>query len=121
MDIPRGFTWTFPAEVDRWIDGDTVSVHIQRTAREELHGVDIRLDGINAIEMKAAFGSEAKTFMETLAPPGTTIMLIERNHKEKFGRELARVILPDGRDLCAQILTAKASDGVTPLAVPYNP
>lgn len=120
-NIPIGFTWTFPAEVQRWVDGDSVYVMIQRTAREKLIDVELRLDGINAVEIKTAFGQEAKAFMENLAPVGSPVMLVERNHKEKYGRELARVILPDGRDLCSEILTAKASDGVTPLAVPYNP
>ena len=120
-NIPVGFTWTFPAEIQRWVDGDSVYVMIQRTAREKLIDVELRLDGINAVEIKSAFGQEAKAFMETLAPVGSTVMLVERNHKEKYGRELARVILPDCRDLCSEILTAKASDGLTPLAVPYNP
>jgi len=119
--IPVGFTWTFPAEIQRWVDGDSVFVMIQRTAREKLMDVELRLDGINAVELKTTFGQEAKAFMEKLAPVGSAVMLVERNHKEKYGRELARVLLPDGRDLCNEILTATASDGVTPLAVPYNP
>lgn len=119
--VPPGFTWSFPARVIRWIDGDSVYVDIARTAREEIHGEELRLDGINAVEIKTAFGKEAKAFMEKLAPVGSMVMLIERNHKEKYGRELSRIVLPDGRDLCSEILTAKASDGTTPLAVPYNP
>lgn len=120
-NVPVGFTWTFPAEIERWVDADTARVMIQRTAREKLTDVELRLDGINAVEIRTPFGQEAKAFMEKLAPVGSPVMLVERNHKEKYGRELARVILPDGRDLCSEILTAKASDGVTPLAVPYNP
>ena len=121
VNISSTFNWTFPAEIERWVDGDSAFVQIQRTAREKLMNVEIRLDGINAVELKTAFGPEAKAFMEKLAPTGSTVMLVERNHKEKYGRELARVLLPDGRDLCLEILLAKASDGVTPLAVPYNP
>lgn len=119
--VPVGFHWTFPAEVQRWVDGDSVYVMIQRTAREKLMDVELRLDGINAVELKTQFGPEAKAFMEKLAPVGSSVMLVERDHKEKYGRELARVLLPDGRDMCLEILMAKASDGVTPLAVPYNP
>lgn len=120
-NVPVGFTWTFPAEIQRWVDGDSVFVMIQRTAREKLTDVELRLDGINAVEIKTAFGQEARAFMEKLAPIGSSVMLVERNHREKYGRELARVLLLDGRDMCNEILTAKASDGVTPLAVPYNP
>jgi endonuclease YncB( thermonuclease family) len=119
--VPAGFTWTFPARIIRWVDGDSAWVDIARTSLEELHGIEVRIDGINAVELKTAFGPEAKAFMESLAPAGAAVMLVERNHREKYGRELARVLLPDGRDLGIEILTAKASDGTTPLAVPYNP
>ena len=71
--------------------------------------------------MKTAFGQEAKAYAEKLAPVGTAVMLVERNHREKFGRELSRITLADGRDFGTEMLLAKASDGTTPLAVPYNP
>lgn len=76
-NIPVGFTWTFPAEIQRWVDGDSVFVMIQRTAREKLTDVELRLDGINAVEIKTAFGQEAKAFMEKLAPVGSSVMLVE--------------------------------------------
>lgn len=119
--IPTGYHWLFPATIDRWVDGDSVVVHVARTAREEIHGVEVRVDGINAVELKTQFGPEAKAYAEKLAPVGSAVTLVERNHTEKYGRELARITLPDGRDLSTEMLLAKASDGITPLAVPYSP
>jgi endonuclease YncB( thermonuclease family) len=121
VPIPMGFTWSFPAVVDRWIDGDTPVVHVRRSAVQEEHGVQVRVDGINAIELRDQFGVEAKTFVESLAPVGSSVMLVERNRREKYGRELAQLILPDGRNLGTELMLARASDGVTPLAVPYSP
>lgn len=119
--IASGWTWSFPAQIDRWVDGDSAYVHIARTALEEQHGVEIRVDGINAIEIRNQFGLEAKAYAEKLAPLGSSVILVERNHREKYGRELARLMLPSGEDFGTLMLLAKASDGVTPLAVAYNP
>jgi endonuclease YncB( thermonuclease family) len=82
------------------------------------HGVNVRLEGCNAIELRKQFGEEARTYLAALAPPGTAIMLLHRK-REKYGRFLARAILADGTDLSTAMLTAKASDGTTPLAVAY--
>ena len=121
VTIPVGFTWTFPATIDRWIDGDTPIVHIRRHATQEEHAVQLRVDGINAIEIGQQFGIEARAYAELLAPPGSFVILVERNKREKYGRELADLILPGGQRFSTEMLLAKASDGVTPLAVPYSP
>ena len=118
--VPAGFVWTFPARIDRWIDGDSFIAHIRRAPTEEWQGVEVRVDGINAIELSAQYGREALNAMIDRAPDGTQVVLVERK-REKYGRELARVILADGEDLGAWLLTQVASDGSTPLAVPYNP
>ena len=114
-----GFVWTFPAVVDSVTDGDTVVCHVLWRPGEEAHGVNVRVEGINALELSQRFGAEAKTFAESLVPLGTQVTLIARR-REKYGRFLAYITLPDGRDFSAEMLIAKASDGITPLAVPYN-
>lgn len=115
------FIWQFPATVERVIDGDTMVCHIRITPTDEQHGVSVRVDGINALELKEAFGMEAKAFAEKRLPAGTAVTLVARDHREKYGRFLARIVLADGTDFGAVMLTTKASDGVTPFAVPYNP
>lgn len=124
-----GFIWQFPATIDRVIDGDTIVCHVLWKPGDEAHGVDVRVDGINAIELSQAFGKEAKVYAETLLDAdvlsseftsGLPVTLVARK-KEKYGRFLARIVLGDGRDFGQEMLVARASDGVTPLAVPYNP
>lgn len=112
------FVWQFPATVDRVVDGDTVEMHVQITAEEERHGVNIRIEGINALELSERFGAEAKAKAERLLPVGTEVVLIHRR-REKYGRFLAKVTLPDGSDFSDHMLAALATDGITRLAKPY--
>ncbi len=119
LPTPAGFVWIYPARIDRIVDGDTVVCHVRQSAEQELHDVNVRLEGMNAIELKAEFGREAQGYLSALAPPGTAITLLHRK-REKYGRFLARALLADGTDLTTAMLTAKASDGLTPLAVPYS-
>ena len=115
------FIWQYPGEVDRVIDGDTVVCHVRFSPTQEEHDVSVRVDGINALELSQQFGGEAKAFAQSLLPVGAKVTLVARDHREKYGRFLARIVMADGRDFGMQMLIAKASDGVTPLAMPYNP
>lgn len=112
------FVWQFPATVDRIVDGDTVVAHVHFTAEDERHGVNIRIEGINALELSERFGGEAKAKAESLLPVGTEVILVHRR-REKYGRLLAKVTLPDGTDFSDHMLAALASDGITHLAKPY--
>ncbi len=114
-----GFVWQFPAVVDRIQDGDTVVCHILWRPEEEGHGINVRVDGINAVELRTATGREAKAYAEKLLPVGSQVTLLSRK-REKYGRFLARIVMSDGRDFGQEMLLAKASDG-TPFALPYNP
>ena len=118
LRAPTGFVWQYPALVDRVTDGDSLECHVLFQAEYMRHAVNVRLDGINAIELRDEFGREAQSYLAALCPPGTQIMLLHRK-REKYGRFLARALLADGTDLSTAMLTAKASDGVTPLAPPY--
>lgn len=114
-----GFVWQYPGTIDRVVDGDTVVVHVQFSADDDRHGVNIRIEGINALELSQKYGAEAKAKAESLLPPGTAVVLIHRR-REKYGRFLARITLPDGTDFSDHMLVALASDGLTNLAVPYK-
>lgn len=98
-------TFSFPAEVDSWHDGDTVYVH--RAARPGLviHGEHVRVEGINAPELHDVNGYAARDYAASLAPPGT-IVLLRCTHLDKYGRLLARVILPNGLDLSDEMIKA---------------
>jgi endonuclease YncB( thermonuclease family) len=112
------FVWQYPAVVDRVIDGDTVVMHVDLSATMELHGVHVRVEGINAIELSQKFGGEARDYAVSLLPPGTTVLL-SSSRTDKYGRFLATITMPGARDFGTLMLAKKASDGVTPLAIPY--
>ena len=79
-------------------DGDTITV---------LHdgmGVDIRLYGIYAPERGQAFGNIAKQFVSALVF-GKGVK-VEMKDQDRYGRTVANVILPDGRNLNREIVKA---------------
>jgi len=116
--VPAGFVWQKPAVIDDWQDGDSAFCHVRIGTDDEQHRVEVRIEGINAVELRTTFGKEALAAARGFAPSGTQVMLVEHK-REKYGRMLAKMILPDGSDLGTRMLLSVASDGVTPLAVPY--
>ncbi len=79
-------------------DGDTITV---------LHngkGERIRLHGIDCPEKRQAFGKRAKQFTSTLVFGNTvTVQVLDR---DRYGRTVAEVLLPDGRSLNRELVRA---------------
>ncbi len=79
-------------------DGDTITV---------LHngkGERIRLHGIDCPEKRQAFGNRAKQFTSTLVFGNTvTVQVVDR---DRYGRTVAEVLLPDGRSLNRELVRA---------------
>jgi micrococcal nuclease len=82
----------FSARVVSISDGDTLTV-----LKADRTQVKIRLHGIDAPESGQDFGSRAKQAASDLAF-GKTVTIRERA-KDRYGRTVAEVILPDGRSL----------------------
>lgn len=99
------FVFTYPAVIDRVIDGDTIVCHIQITPSEERHDVNVRVEGINAPERSQAGGPEATAYASTLLPIGSPVTLVA-SREDKYSRFLARIMLPDGRDFSSEMLLA---------------
>lgn len=120
LETTPQFVFTYPAVVERIIDGDTIECHVKFSPLDvhNVEGVNVRVEGINAIELSQKFGGEARDYCASVLPIGAAVTLVAHK-REKYGRFLAKVILADGRDLGSLMLTAKASDGSTPLAIPY--
>jgi endonuclease YncB( thermonuclease family) len=99
IPTPRGFVWSFPAQIVSWHDGDTAICHIKVHPNEggDLYEVNVRIQGINAPELNTAAGIGARNFASALAPGGTDVTLV-CTKREKYGRFLARMVLPDGSD-----------------------
>jgi endonuclease YncB( thermonuclease family) len=94
--IPLKAAADFSAEVITVDDGDTIIV---------LHDGNhehIRLNGIDAPEKTQAYGKKAKEFT-TAATLGKMITIIEYG-KDKHGRTIGDVVLPDGSNLNQQLL-----------------
>ncbi|MDK2745144.1 MAG: thermonuclease family protein [Nitrospira sp. BO4] len=72
-------------------DGDTIEVLHNKTPER------IRLTGIDCPEKKQAFGQRAKQATSTLSF-GQQVT-IQRTGKDRYGRTLAAVVLPNGRSL----------------------
>jgi endonuclease YncB( thermonuclease family) len=79
-------------------DGDTITVRCAgRPTAVRLHGVD-------APERAQAFGTRAKQFVGAVAF-GKTVT-VSRRGVDRYGRTLADVTLPDGRDLGQELVRA---------------
>lgn len=104
---PPSFVWVYPAGVDHVHDGDTVVCHVLIHPNEggELHEVHVRLEGINAPELNTAAGKAAKAYAETLLTPGMQVSLVARK-KDKYGRFLARIVMPNGDDFSTAMIAA---------------
>lgn len=105
-------TWRVPAAVDRLVDGDTVRLaldlgwHIQLTD-------NVRIAHINAPELSTPAGLAARDYAATLLPAGAQVMFTSHS-RDKYGRCLGDLQLPDGRDFATEMLIAGHAVGVRP-------
>ncbi len=88
----------FEGKVVGVADGDTLVV-LDGTAQ-----VRVRLHGIDCPERGQAFGTAAKRFASSLAF-GKTVTVRARG-KDRYGRLLAEVVLPDGRSMNRELVAA---------------
>ncbi|RJX18992.1 MAG: hypothetical protein C4575_09455 [Desulforudis sp.] len=80
------------------LDGDSLIV------MRHHQPVTIRLYGVDAPEMKQPFGPEAKNFTAGLALDKRVTVKV--NTWDRYGRTVAEIILPDGRNLGHELLRA---------------
>jgi endonuclease YncB( thermonuclease family) len=78
------------------IDGD--SIRVMRNGKAE----QVRLQGIDCPEKGQPYGKHAKQFTSEQAF-GKVVTVQEKGH-DRYGRTLADVILPDGRNLNHELL-----------------
>lgn len=92
------FAESFSGKVVGVSDGDTISV--MRSGRAE----KVRLLGIDAPEKKQAFGNRAKQYASELA--FGKIVTVNVSDRDRYGRSVGEVILPDGRSLNRELVRA---------------
>lgn len=97
-----GSTLALAAEIQGKVvgvaDGDTITVLSNGKQ------IRVRLQGIDSPESGQAFGARAKEFTSSLAF-GQTVILRDKG-RDRNGRLLAEVMLPDGRSLNRELVRA---------------
>ncbi|MEP7154101.1 MAG: thermonuclease family protein [Nitrospira sp.] len=80
------------------IDGDSLRVMHEGTAEQ------IRLLGVDCPEERQAFGTRAKEYTSELAFGQDVTVYGDK--RDRYGRRLAEVLLPDGRSLNQELIKA---------------
>ena len=116
------FVWEgrdWPAVVRRIVDGDTMILAIGvgfRISTEQ----SVRLLGISAPEVFSGLSEErekgraSRSYLESLAPPGTACTLRTYKERKTFDRYLGSILLPDGRDLASEMVEGGYATWATP-------
>lgn len=91
--------YTYAATVVRVIDGDTAILDVDLGFRTWRRGGSFRVAAINARELHAEGGPEARDHLAALLPVGTVVTLTSVR-PDKYGERYdALIALPDGSDL----------------------
>lgn len=89
---------SFSGRVVRILDGDTIEVFDGATARR------VRLHGVDCPERNQPYGTRARQFTAGLAF-GQNVTVIVRD-RDRYGRIVGEVILPDGRNLNRELVAS---------------
>lgn len=85
------------------VDGDTFDVNVDLGFC--VHVRDrLRLDGIDCPEMATPEGKAVRAYVLMLLDQCSRQCVVDTKKKDKYGRYLARVTLPDGTDLAAHLI-----------------
>jgi micrococcal nuclease len=90
--------------VDRVIDGDTIVTHLRVLPGLELHGIHVRIEGINAPEIRTEAGKLAAEYAKTLLPADAEFVLTTTK-QDKYGRILGKIVA-NGKDFGAEMIAA---------------
>lgn len=90
-------SFIYAATVERVVDGDTLDVDLDLGMRVHLRA-RLRLEGVDTPERGQPGYGEALRYVQGLVTFAPSVVVATRK-PDKYGRALARVALPDGRDL----------------------
>ncbi len=108
--------YEYRARVAAIHDGDTFTLDFDLGLYVFLVSQKLRLAHANAPELPTDAGKAALRWVQEVMPVGTSVTVVTskvEGDKEKYGRWLAQVTLPDGRDLAGALIAAGQ-------AVPYE-
>lgn len=107
--------YEYPAKITSVHDGDTMNVDIDLGFGIWIANQPVRLYGLNCPELSTPAGQEAAQFAKEMLPPGMKCSVhTVKDKKEKYGRYLATVFLPDGTSFNEMLIAtgrAKTWDG----------
>ena len=89
--VTIGFAATITGKVVRVLDGDTIEVLVDQQP------IRVRLADIDCPEKKQPFGQAAKKYVLEIA--AHKIVTVETKTKDRYGRTIGVVILPNGESL----------------------
>lgn len=95
--------WTYPAQVLKVIDGDTIRLHLDlglHIWRTE----NVRIAGIDTPELDTAAGRAARDAARQLLPVGFMVTFASRE-LDKYGRPLGGITHADFGDFASTMLT----------------
>ncbi len=92
------FTWAWPGKVISIRDADTITVLTEDKQQER-----IRLYGIDAPEGGQAYGKRATQYVKRLLAD-RPVVEVDVKDSDRYGRTVAVVFLPDGRNLNEEIV-----------------
>ncbi len=91
--------YQYSATVIKIIDGDTITVAIDCGFRIAF-ATPLRMNGINAPELKTDAGKKALAYIQTLIAVGDTISIKTfKDPRDKYGRWLADVFTASGENV----------------------
>lgn len=96
-------SYTYAATVERVVDGDTLDVSLDLGMRVHLR-TRLRLEAIDTPERGQDGHTEAAVAVAALIAPSDSKVIVTTRKPDKYGRALARVTLPDGRDLADTLI-----------------
>lgn len=108
--------YSYRAAVAELHDGDTFTLYIDLGLNVKLDDQKLRLAHANAPELDTDAGKAALAWVKDRMPRGTLVTIDTKKaegDREKYGRWLAEVTLPDGSDLATLMIAAGH-------AVPYE-
>ena len=116
--VPEVIAGPIPAQVVGVVDGDTIVVKARIWLGHDVE-IRIRLDGVDAPELKGKCESERRMAVEARdrvawLAAGGRVILRNIQYGKYAGRVVARVETPDGRDFSDALLSAglaRAYDG----------
>ena len=95
--------WNVPATVLRIVDGDTIELMLD-LGWKMFHQANVRLQDVDAPEDETPEGLVSEQYVMTLLPIGSRVRILSKG-KDRNGRPLGHITLPDGRDLGVELIS----------------